>query len=38
MFEIVLVIIGALVSYVLPKILDPMFKDRERPAGELRFS
>jgi len=38
MFEIVLVTIGALVSYVLPKILDPLFKDRDRPAGEHRFS
>lgn len=37
MFEILLVVVGALVSYLLPKILDPYFKPKEPTSAEYRF-
>ena len=37
MFEILLVVVGALVSYLVPKILDPYFKPAEPTSAEYRF-
>jgi hypothetical protein len=37
MRELVFIVIGALVSYLLPKILDPVFKPKEPVAGVYRF-
>lgn len=37
MFEILLVVVGALIAYLLPKILDPYFQPAEPSSAEYRF-